>query len=383
MNLGLGCFLAGMFSTMSDKLAAPPDELWVRRQGASLRITLQRPRAINALTEAMCRGVRHAIENVDSAVTAIIIDGAGERGLCGGGDIKRMAAHPGKGAAFLREEYLMDYAVSVSSVPVIALMDGVTMGGGVGISGHAALRVVSENTAIAMPEARIGLAPDVGGNDLLAQAPGFLGELYAVTAESFGAAEALEMGFADYFVPTSRREVLVAQIASGADPHSSIASLATAPDRPSTLDSFAKPWHDVMVSADEVYDEGGADSRAAALDRVLTKTAQKESATADFARQTLASMGEMCPTSLVVALEALKRVRTQRLSLKQVLENDYLVAPKLIARPDFQEGVRARLVDRDNVPKWNPASLHEVHAHKLLGPERSQYAQDSLFSSDT
>ncbi|MEB4615569.1 enoyl-CoA hydratase/isomerase family protein, partial [Leucobacter sp. M11] len=158
----------------------------VRRAGHLTRITLNRPAKLNAITREMTEGIRAALLAAEQdGSSAVVIDGAGERGLSGGGDIRELAGgEPEAVEAFLRSEYAMDHLTATLGIPVVGIMDGITMGGGIGLTGHAPIRVVTERSRLAMPEVRIGLAPDVAGHLLLARAPGRLGEYLALTGES-------------------------------------------------------------------------------------------------------------------------------------------------------------------------------------------------------
>ncbi|MFT4231845.1 MAG: enoyl-CoA hydratase/isomerase family protein, partial [Leucobacter sp.] len=215
----------------SPAAAAPAEPLVLyRREGAIARITLNRPRAINALNLEMFELIGAALEAAwRDGSAAILLDGAGERGFCGGGDIKQLSG-PG-GREILAVEYRVDHLIANSPIPVIGFMDGVSMGGGLGLTAYAGQRVVTERSRLAMPEVRIGIVPDVGGNLLMARAPGRLGELLAVTAGEMSAGDAIELGFADHFVPSDRLDELRAALAAGEDPGSACERFAEpAPD---------------------------------------------------------------------------------------------------------------------------------------------------------
>lgn len=354
------------------------EDVLIRRTGQALHITLNRPRALNALTVETCRAIHTAVA-AETEAKVIIIDGAGERGLCGGGDIKRMVEAPEKAREFLHAEYLMDDAVHRAAIPVVSFLSGITMGGGIGLAGHATHRIVSEHSRLAMPETRIGIMPDVGGHLLLARAPGFLGEYLAVTSGSFGAADALYTGFADAFVPEAEHDALKAELIAGADPRVAVAARHTQPAA-AVLPKIQEWWDPVIAELDA---EGAAALEPVARAQQLFDTLRDEPQAADF----LADAAQMCPTSVVVTLEQVRRTRLAELTLREVLEDDFRITSQLVARPDFAEGVRARVIDKDNSPNWNPATLEEVSESeiaRLLGaseprPKAVLFSEDSPF----
>ncbi len=198
---------------MTDTPAAP--RVLIRTEGALGRLTLNRPEAINALDEDMIATITEALVawRDDSDVQIVLIDGAGERGMCAGGDVRRLhgqitSDHPEQAAEFFRGEYAMNAMIAEYPKPVVALADGITMGGGIGLAGHAAIRVVTERSKLAMPETRIGFTPDVGGTWLLGRAPGRLGEYLGLTGATMNGADAVYAGFADHFVPSDRLDAL-------------------------------------------------------------------------------------------------------------------------------------------------------------------------------
>ncbi len=329
----------------------------VRRTGAVTHVTLNRPRAINALTRDMVREVRDAVRAAQhDGSTAILLDGAGERGFCGGGDVKAMVAGGVTGGGeFLHDEYSADFAVHRSGTPVVGIMDGITMGGGIGLTAHAAVRVVTERSRLAMPETRIGLVPDVGGNLLLARAPGRIGELLAITSGTFGAAEAIEFGFADAFVSSDSLGQLRESLEAGVPPALAVSDVSA--PVPETTFRTEHAWFDEL--ADTALGSSAhtlADPVAAAL-RLLSAL---DSSTLESAREVAKTIRNMSPTSVVVAIAQIARIRQEQLDLAEVLADDYRVLRRLFARNDFAEGVRAHLVDRDGAPHWSPASIEQL-----------------------
>lgn len=361
--------------------AAPTEPLvLVRRAGAITHVTLNRPRAINALSMEMFQLLAHALRDVRSeaspsgaspsaasASAAILLDGAGERGFCGGGDIKELS---GKDAhRILALEYAVDHWVATAPVPVVAVMDGIAMGGGIGLGGHATHRIVTERSRLAMPEARIGIVPDVGGHLLLARAPGRLGELLAVTAGEMGAADAIALGFADFFIPSERLPELREALAAGESADAVCARLAE-PAPGATPVRDAASWWDAIAEGALGGGPGAvaADPAAAAARLVSALEASVE----PDAVATAVTVRAMCPTSVAVTLAQLERTRALGLDLAAVLTDDLRVLGRLAPQPNFAEGVRAQVIDKDRNPSWVPATIEELDPAELaaiLDPE--------------
>ncbi|MFB6849584.1 enoyl-CoA hydratase/isomerase family protein [Streptomyces sp. NPDC056373] len=315
--------------------------------GRAAHITLNRPRALNALTHTMVRRIDEALRawERDPAVQTVVITGAGERGLCAGGDIRAIHddARDGDGsasAAFWRDEYRLNARIARCSKPYVAVMDGIVMGGGVGVSAHGSVRVVTERSRIAMPETGIGFVPDVGGTHLLAAAPGELGTHLALTGAQVGAADAMLCGLADHFVPTdSLRDFLDA--------------LAELPAEEALAACAGTPPQGVLASGRHWIDAGyGAGTVEEIVRRLLAHgdSAAKEAAETLLARS---------PTALKVTLASLRRARTLG-PLELVLNQEYRVSCAALETPDLVEGIRAQVVDKDRRPRWSPKTLAEV-----------------------
>jgi enoyl-CoA hydratase len=321
------------------------DEVALRVEGRVSHITLDRPARLNALTPGILEAISHALTawSGDPAVEAVLLDGAGDRGFCAGGDVRMITLGDEADArAFWRLEYATVLQVARFPKPVVAIMDGVTMGGGVGLAGHAAIRVVTERSLVAMPEVRIGLAPDVGGALLLARAPGLLGLHLGLTAATMTGADAIAAGFADAFVPAdSLVELVDALIVPGPDAASAVGRVATTPP-PSEL-LAARPWIDSAYDADSVQE---------IIARLRARPEPEAAAAAD-------AIVAMSPTSLAVTLRTIVCAALDD-DLGPVLERDLDVSMALFGRPDFAEGVRAHVVDKDHDPSWNPASIADV-----------------------
>lgn len=353
----------------------PESFVTVTREGALSRITLSRPRAINALSKDMVIAVRDAVLAAQQdGSTVIWLDGEGDRGFCGGGDVKAMVANGAESSKdFLWHEYRADHAIANATIPVIGVMDGITMGGGIGLTGHASIRLVTERSRLAMPETRIGIVPDVGANAIFATSPGRLGDLLAASSASMNAADAIAMGFADHQVPAAALDALRAELARGADPHTAIAAVTETPDESPLLRD--REWCDALFE-DALGDSATtlADPLAAAI-RLITAL---EAAPQARAREVAADIRSVCPTAVVVALARNAAARAQGQGLDAALREDYRVLPRLIARGDFAEGIRAQLIDKDGTPRWQPAKLESVEPAELLAILDPQLHADEI-----
>ena len=329
------------------------DNLLVRRQGRIGRITLHRPKAINALTLGVLQAIDAALDvwTGDPEVRAVLIDGAGERGFCAGADLRALAdcirsGEPEAADRFMAFEYGLNARIARYPKPYVALMDGVVMGGGVGLSAHGSVRIVTERTRLAMPEIGIGLLPDVGGTYLLSRAPGEFGTHLALTGESIEAADALLCGLADRHVATSRLPALIDAL-SACDDAAAIETCVddhASPPAPGRL-SAAADWIRGCYSLD------GVAAILGALRRHPDPGAQAAAT----------RIAGNCPTSLAVTLRALREGR--RLGrLEPCLEQEYRLVTGLMRRADFLEGIRAAIIDKDRTPSWQPAELDDVAA---------------------
>ncbi|MCM2579636.1 enoyl-CoA hydratase/isomerase family protein [Streptomyces meridianus] len=330
-------------------MAATPDDdsVLLRRDGRVGRLVLNRPRSINALTHPMVRALDDALVawEQDASVAAVVLSGAGERGLCAGGDIRAMREDVlagGSGAQdFWRDEYRLNARIARYPKPFVAAMDGIVMGGGVGVSAHGGIRVVTERSTVAMPEVAIGFVPDVGGTWLLARAPGELGTHLALTAGRMGPGDALLCGFADHFVPAARLGPFLEALAE-IEPQQAVAEFAgTAPE--SAL-AAQREWIDTCYAADSVEE---------IVERLRSSGVPEAKEAADL-------ILDHSPTALEATLALLRRARSLS-GLEQALDQEYRVACALAAAsPDFAEGVRALVVDKDRSPRWSPRTLEDV-----------------------
>lgn len=328
-------------------------DILITREGSVGRIRLNRPKAIHALTTAMCQAVLDALADWrdEPGILAVLIDHADGRGFCAGGDIRMLAeSGSGDGAAareFFRTEYRMNHALFTYAKPIIAFMDGITMGGGVGVSQPARYRVVTENTRLAMPETGIGLFPDVGGGWYLSRLPGRIGQYLAVTGARIDGADCIALGLATHFLPADRLEEAKARIIT--DP--------TGIDAVLTDLSAAAPQPRIPAHRDAI-------DRLFASDRLEDIVAALESDDSDFARDTLATIRTKSPQAMKVSLKLLLDAATMP-TFEDEMRQEYAVATRIVQRPDFIEGVRALIVDKDNAPVWNPAAIEDMTDHMI------------------
>jgi enoyl-CoA hydratase len=327
-------------------------DIVVCEQGALRRLTLNRPKALNALTLDMAATMLAQLRawRDDPAVGAVLIDGAGERALCAGGDLRALydAAKSGDDlpARFWSTEYRLDLLIARYRKPVIAIMDGMVMGGGVGISAHAAHRVVTERSTIAMPEVGIGYFPDVGASFLLARAPGRVGFHLALTGERVGAADALYAGLADIHIPAERLAELPAALAAcrtAQDVRMCLGRISSPPAAGKL--AAARPWIEACYGADGVEE----------IFRLFRANDAADAQTA------LALLQKMSPTSLKITLRNIRSASSFD-KVEQSFQQDYRLSLACIAEHDFIEGVRAAIVDKDRKPVWRPDKLEDVTA---------------------
>lgn len=323
--------------------------LLVSREHGLGRIRLNRPKALNSLTLDMVRRFAQALADfaADPAIVAVLVTGEGERGLCAGGDIRALyECRNGRKEhykTFWREEYALNARIAAFPKPYVALMDGVVMGGGVGISAHGNRRVATERTRIAMPETRIGFIPDVGGTWLLTRRNG-AGVYMALSGAAIGAADAMQVGLCDLTVASSRIPELVEEL-----------TLAPDADRvDKILGSFTMEAEkgELQQHEEELQCINASDSVEEILDELRSNGSS-------FARKAAEEIRSNSPTSLKVTHALLKRARVAE-KLEACLINEYRAACNLLDSHDLYEGIRAALIDKDKRPSWRPSSLQEV-----------------------
>ena len=307
-------------------------------------VTLNRPAALNALTTDMILRFHAQLRAwaTDPAVRRVAVRGAGEKGFCAGGDIR--ALYDGRGTAvtadFFREEYRLNRAIFHYPKPYIALMDGITMGGGVGVSVHARHRVVSEATMLAMPETGIGLFPDVGATYFLPRMPGRLDAFMALTGARLKAADCLYGGIADVFVPSARHDALIAALRGDTDIEAVLRSFAA--------EAGAAPLAVHRAAIDRCFAGDTVEAIEAALAREDT----------DWAKAQRGVMAGKSPTSQKIALRQVQIGGS--FAFDDCMRLEYRLSQHCMAGHDFFEGVRAVVIDKDQAPQWRPARLDQV-----------------------
>ncbi|ALG91667.1 MULTISPECIES: enoyl-CoA hydratase/isomerase family protein [Actibacterium] len=343
----------------------------ISREGSLGRLHLNRPKAINSLTLEMVRLIDKGLTEFegDDSIASVLITGEGERGLCAGGDIIALyesgKAKTPDAERFWAEEYVLNARIAAYPKPYVAFMDGITMGGGVGVSAHGSHRIVTDRTRLAMPETGIGFFPDVGGTWILGRAAGEVGTYIGLTGASFGAADAIYAGFADYYMPAGKLGDLAAALAG-----------LPADAGGSEVDAAIKGLAEGAPGATIAENRAAIDA-AFAADTVEEIIAALEAQGTEFAQKTLKTLGQKSPTSLKITLGLLRAARGSK-DLKECLDREFAATGLILEGPDFYEGVRAAVIDKDRNPTWVPATLAEAKAPDLGALAA---AHDTLFNS--
>ena len=325
-------------------------ETIIRREGRAGRITLNRPKALNALRYQQVLDIRSALDRwaLEPDVAVIVIDGAGERGLCAGGDVRELygarETDPGLAARFWRDEYALNGYIHRYPKPIVAIMDGIVMGGGIGLSAHASHRIVTERSRLAMPETSIGLITDVGGTWLLANAPGRLGEYLGLLGRPMAAADAIYAGFADVHVATGDLDELIGQI-TAEDGEPVGVTIAETASPPAAVEHAA-----LQSDIDRIF---AGDSVTQILQALVADNAP------EWAGSAASDLGKRSPLALALTLKAIRDARKSG-SLEAALNVEFRLTTRLYQRGEFIEGVRALIIDKDHAPVWKPQSLDEV-----------------------
>ena len=323
-------------------------EIVFSRLGGIGRVLLNRPKALNALTLDMCHALERRLREWanDDEIHAVVLRGAGERAFCAGGDIRHLyeAGKAGEDYPyrFWADEYRLDVLIGDWPKPYISLIDGIVMGGGVGLSVHGRHRVVSEHALFAMPETGIGMFPDVGGSHFLPRCPGRIGLYLGLTGARLKAADLVYSGIATHFVPRARLDALEAALAAeGADIDGQLARFAEDPGPP--------PLAEHREAIDRLFAGASVEDIFAAL----------EADGSGFARSTAQTLAAKSPTALMLAGRQI--AEGARLTLADCMRMEWRMASRVPTElVDFYEGVRAVVIDKDNEPRWSPASLAEV-----------------------
>jgi enoyl-CoA hydratase len=322
-------------------------------EGPLGRIRLNRPKALHALNLAMCESVLEALEawRGDLSVEAIVVDHAEGRGFCAGGDIRMLAASGAtdgvEARAFFHAEYRMNHRLFTYAKPIVAFMDGITMGGGVGLALPCRFRVATENTKFAMPETGIGLFPDVGGGWYLSRLPGRIGQYLALTGHRINGADCLALGLATHYLTSGRLEGVKDWIF----------------ERPHEIEV-------VLEGSSDVPDDAEIMTHRADIDRLFASDVLEEIYAAleadggEWATQTLATLKTKSPQTMKVSLRLLHEGAGMA-SFADEMRQEYAVGAHVVQRHDFIEGVRAVIVDKDNAPRWIPATPEDVTDHVI------------------
>lgn len=315
------------------------DDILVRIEGKIGRVTLNRPKALNALTYDMAMALGAALDTWadDDNVAMLLIDAEGDRAFCAGGDIsalyqRGMAGDYDYARTFWADEYRVNAKIAAFPKPYVAIMDGIVMGGGVGVSAHGTHRIVTERTMLAMPECAIGLIPDVGGTHLLGKAPGHIGEYLGLTGARIGAADAIHAGFADVFVPSEKLAALKDALVQSGDP----AIIADFTDEPPTgILAAIQPDIDAAFSANSVVE---ARKRLSDID-------------AEWAAKAAKAIDAGSPISVLCTAELVRGARECG-ELIAALQHEYRFVSRCMEHGDFLEGIRAAIIDKDRNPKF-------------------------------
>ncbi len=334
----------------------------IRIEGHAGRITLNRPKALNAMTYEMCLAIEAAFDQWcdDDAVQLVLFDAAGDRAFCSGGDIADLYEQGTKGnfaygQKFWADEYRLNHKIFTYPKPVISFLQGFTMGGGVGIGCHGSHRIVGESSQIAMPECGIGLVPDVGGSLLLALAPGRLGEYLGITATRMGPQDAIFSGFADHYIPELNWPDLIGKLTRTGDPD--VISQAAKPASGGTFEGQMAQINTLFAGE--------------TLSDILTDLRH---ASGSFAETALKMIGRSSPLSAACTVEMMHRLRGPSLSMEKALELEYRFTYRASEHGDFLEGIRAAIIDKDRKPKWQyaDADVPLAAVAKMLQPLGAQ-----------
>ncbi len=321
-------------------------EVLFERRGALGLVTLNRPKALNALTQGMCVAMKIQLDAwaKDDAVKSVAIRGNGERAFSAGGDIRALYESGQQktpyALQFYRDEYVLNATIKRYPKPYVALIHGIDMGGGVGVSVNGSHRVASETMTFAMPETGIGLFPDVGGSYFLPRCPGEIGMFLGLTGARLKTTDSLYAGIATDFVPMARWNLLITALADGAVPDTAIAGL-----KDTVLDTFLAERRNAI---DRTFAQGSVEDILAALDAEHT----------DWAQDTAETIRTKSPTSLKIAFRQIREGK--KLDFDDCMRMEYRMVNRIVAGHDFYEGVRAVIIDKDNAPKWRPAELAGV-----------------------
>jgi enoyl-CoA hydratase len=322
-------------------------DILFEKRGAAGLITLNRSQALNALSHAMVVAMKAQLDAwaVDPEISCVVVSGAGERAFCAGGDIRAIAEAGRAGTPyaldFWRDEYILNAAIKHYPKPYLALISGIAMGGGLGVSVHGTYRVVDETALVAMPETGIGFFPDVGGSYFLPRCPGEIGMYLALTGARLRTADALYAGVATHLVRAETRPILLDALVRGKTPAELLSKIAMRP-------APEAPLAEQRVTIDNIFGLSSVEEILEGLDEEGD----------EWTAATAAAIRTKSPTSLKIAFREVREGKT--LSFDDCMRMEFRIASRILTGYDFFEGVRAALVEKDNAPHWRPASLGEV-----------------------
>jgi enoyl-CoA hydratase len=328
----------------------PDQDIICETRGSAGFVLLNRPKALNALNLAMVREFARALDawERDPAVTRIVVTGAGEKAFCAGGDIRTLhdlgkAGRHDEMLTFWREEYILNARIQSYPKPYVALVDGIVMGGGVGVSLHGSHRVAGERWLFAMPEVGIGFFPDVGATYALPRLPDASGVYLALTGDRVGQADAVALGLASHAVPSAAMAGL-AEALTGADPVDRVIARFAQEPGPGKLAA-----HRAAIAAC---------FGAPTLPQILARLHAAEEAGDGFAGKALATIRSKSPTSVAIAFEQMRRGAS--LGFAEAMRLEFRIVSRIPHGHDFYEGVRAVVIDKDQAPSWRPQTLEEL-----------------------
>jgi len=348
--------VASNSSTSNDAQLAADAEKYVLldRHNDKGVITLNRPKALNALNYHMAHRLESGLKvwDNDSQIRMVMIKSASEKAFCSGGDVKAISQSGATdGKRFFRQEYTLNNLIGSLSVPYVALIDGIVMGGGCGLSVHGNFRVVTEKALFAMPETAIGLFPDVGASHFLNKLPGSLGLYFGLTGQRMQGRDLFKAGIGTHFVPSDKIGELEGELMRLEKPD------LLGIDR--VLQKYQEQWQDEFRKEFSLKPHigriNGIFGQAKSVEEVISGLEKDNS---EWSRKMLDTLAKMSPTSLKLTFEQLRRAKT--MTLPECLQMEFRLACRALEGKDFYEGVRAVLIEKDNKPKWNPAKLEEV-----------------------
>jgi enoyl-CoA hydratase len=330
---------------VTDQVSGAPEILFEQRGSLGL-ITLNRPKALNALTHDMCLKMKAQLDTwaADDAILSVAIQGAGDRAFCAGGDVRALyesgKAKTPYAAEFWHDEYILNAAIKHYPKPYVAFLKGIVMGGGVGVSVHGSHRIADETVMFAMPETGIGLIPDVGGSYFLPRIKGDIGMYMGLTGARLKTADCLYADLATHFVPSENTEGVLDKLAAGATPDDAISGLAS--------DAGEAPLIEASGDIQRLFAGESVEAILSALDEDGS----------EWARKTEKLLRTKSPTSMKLTYRQIRE--GAKLDFDDCMRMEYRIVCRIIEKHDFFEGVRAVIVDKDGAPKWNPAELSAV-----------------------